>query len=56
MDVDAYIANAPKEARDKLKELRPVIKQIAPDAIEMLDAFSAELEAWKAAAVGADYG
>ena len=34
MDVDAYIANAPKEARGKLKELRAVIKEIAPHAVE----------------------
>ncbi len=35
-DVDAYIATAPKEAQSKLKELRAVIKEIAPTAIERI--------------------
>jgi len=34
--VDAYIASAPKEVRDKLKELRAVIKKAAPDAAERI--------------------
>ena len=33
-EVDAYIANAPKEARARLKQLRATIKQVAPDAAE----------------------
>ena len=35
-DVDAYIADAPKEARAKLKEIRTLIKQTAPDALEKI--------------------
>ena len=35
-DVDAFIAAAPKEVRGKLKELRTVIKKIAPDAVERI--------------------
>jgi uncharacterized protein YdhG (YjbR/CyaY superfamily) len=34
--VAAYIAAAPREARGKLRELRGVIKQIAPDAEKRL--------------------
>lgn len=35
-EVGAYIANAPKEAQAKLKELRAAIKQVAPDAAESI--------------------
>ncbi len=35
-DVDEYIANAPKEVQGKLKELRAVIKSIAPSAEEKI--------------------
>jgi uncharacterized protein YdhG (YjbR/CyaY superfamily) len=35
-DVDSYIADAPKEARAKLKEMRTLIKQSAPDATEKI--------------------
>ena len=35
-DVDSYIASAPKEARAKLKEMRTLIKQSAPDATEKI--------------------
>ena len=35
-DVDAYIAAAPKETRAKLKEIRGVIKKIAPRAEEKI--------------------
>ena len=35
-DVDSYIAEAPKEARAKLKEMRTLIKQTAPDATEKI--------------------
>lgn len=35
-EVDAYIANAPKEARGKLKEIRSTIRQAAPDAVESI--------------------
>jgi uncharacterized protein YdhG (YjbR/CyaY superfamily) len=35
-DVDSYIAEAPKEARAKLKEMRTLIKQSAPDATEKI--------------------
>jgi uncharacterized protein YdhG (YjbR/CyaY superfamily) len=34
--VDAYIAAAPKEVRGKLKELRAVIRKVAPDAEERI--------------------
>jgi len=30
--VDEYIANAPEEVRGKLKELREIIKSVAPKA------------------------
>src|SRR5258708_2763301 len=33
-DVDAYIAKAPKEARAKLKAMRKVMKEVAPNAVE----------------------
>jgi uncharacterized protein YdhG (YjbR/CyaY superfamily) len=36
IDVDAYIAAAPKEVQGKLKELRAVIKKIAPTAVERI--------------------
>lgn len=35
-NVDAYIAAAPKEVQGKLKELRAVIRQAAPDADERI--------------------
>jgi len=35
-DVDAYIAMAPTEVQNKLKELRAAIKEIAPTAIERI--------------------
>ncbi len=34
--VQAYIATAPKDSRTKLKELRAVIKRLAPDAVERI--------------------
>ena len=33
-EVDEYIANAPREAQGKLKQLRSAINQVAPDATE----------------------
>ncbi len=33
-DVDEYIANAPAEMQDKLRQLRAAIKQVAPKALE----------------------
>ena len=33
-EVDAYIAAAPKEIQDKLRELRAIIRETAPAAIE----------------------
>ena len=35
-DVDEYIAEAPKEVRGKLKELRAIIKSAAPKAEERI--------------------
>lgn len=35
-NVDEYIAQAPKEVQEKLKELRAVISTIAPDAEERI--------------------
>lgn len=35
-DVDAYIAAAPKEARNKLREIRKAIKSVAPKAEEKI--------------------
>lgn len=35
--MDDYIASQPKEAQEKLQELRSIIKEAAPDAIEMLN-------------------
>ena len=35
-DVDEYIAKAPKEAQDKLKELRAAIREAAPTAVERI--------------------
>ncbi len=35
-DVDEYIANAPSEVQGKLKQLRAVIKAVAPDAEEKI--------------------
>jgi uncharacterized protein YdhG (YjbR/CyaY superfamily) len=34
--VDAYIANAPKEARGKLNEMRKTIRAVAPKAVESI--------------------
>ena len=36
MDVDAYIAAAPKEAQKKLREIRKAIKSVAPEAEEKI--------------------
>jgi uncharacterized protein YdhG (YjbR/CyaY superfamily) len=33
-DVDEYIASAPKDIQDKLKQIRATIKEVAPTAIE----------------------
>lgn len=35
--IDDYIAHQPEEAREKLKELRSIIKEAAPDAVEVLN-------------------
>ncbi len=35
-DVDGYIAEAPKEAQAKLKELRAIIRKTAPAAVERI--------------------
>ena len=35
-DVDAYIAEAPKELQDRLKQIRKAIREAAPDAIESI--------------------
>ena len=35
--VDDYIANQPKEAQQTLQELRSIIKEAAPEAIEILN-------------------
>lgn len=35
-DVDAYIARAPKEVQDKLKEVRAAIREAAPTALESI--------------------
>jgi uncharacterized protein YdhG (YjbR/CyaY superfamily) len=35
-DVDAYISAAPKEVREKLKELRAVIRKTAPTVVERI--------------------
>ncbi len=35
-DVDEYIANAPKEVQEKLKQLRKAIKSVASDANEKI--------------------
>ncbi len=35
-DVDSYIQSAPKETRGKLKDLRSVIRKVAPDAEERI--------------------
>src|SRR5688572_24831492 len=34
--VNEYIAAAPKEAQEKLKEIRSILKEVAPDAKETL--------------------
>jgi uncharacterized protein YdhG (YjbR/CyaY superfamily) len=33
-DVDAYIAKATKENRDRLKAMRKILKEVAPNAVE----------------------
>ena len=38
-DVDEYIAKCPKEAQDKLMEIRAAIRSVAPDATERTDYF-----------------
>lgn len=35
-NVNAYLAKAPKEARPKLKEMRSIIKKVAPNAVESI--------------------
>ena len=35
-DVDAYIENAPEAAKEKLLEIRSILKQVAPDASETI--------------------
>ena len=35
-NVDEYIASAPEETRPKLRQLREVIRQAAPDAVESI--------------------
>ena len=35
-NVDAYIASAPKEVQDKLKEIRAAVKKTAPTAVERI--------------------
>lgn len=35
-DVDEYIENAPEEVKEKLQQLREIIKEIAPNALEKL--------------------
>lgn len=35
--IDDYIANQPKEAQQVLQELRSIIKEAAPDAVEVLN-------------------
>ncbi|NEU07613.1 DUF1801 domain-containing protein [Flavihumibacter sp. R14] len=34
--VDEYMAAAPKQAQEKLEELRHILKEVAPDATEVL--------------------
>jgi uncharacterized protein YdhG (YjbR/CyaY superfamily) len=34
--VDEYINSAPPSAREKLQEIRSILKEVAPDAIEMI--------------------
>ena len=38
-DVDAYIANCPREIRSKLREIRAAIRDVAPDATETTSYF-----------------
>ena len=35
-DVDAYVASAPKEVQNKLKEIRAAVKKTAPTAVERI--------------------
>jgi uncharacterized protein YdhG (YjbR/CyaY superfamily) len=34
--VDEYIANAPSEAKPKLRELREILREVAPNAVETI--------------------
>lgn len=36
IDVDSYIAGAPKETRSRLREIRAVIRKAAPNALEKI--------------------
>lgn len=35
-NVDEYISTAPKEAQEKLRQIRALIKEVAPDATEKI--------------------
>lgn len=35
-NVDAYIENAPRELRPKLREVRDAIREVAPDSVETI--------------------
>jgi uncharacterized protein YdhG (YjbR/CyaY superfamily) len=35
-DIDSYLANQPENVRDALEKLRQTIKQLVPDAIEVI--------------------
>jgi uncharacterized protein YdhG (YjbR/CyaY superfamily) len=35
-DVDAYISESPKETQPKLREVRAIIKEVAPKAVESI--------------------
>ncbi|WP_295653722.1 DUF1801 domain-containing protein [uncultured Mucilaginibacter sp.] len=36
LDIDAYIANFPKDVRDLLEQMRATIKAVAPEATEVI--------------------
>jgi len=38
-NVDEYIEKCPKEAQDKLREIRSAIREVAPDSTERIDYF-----------------
>ncbi len=38
-DVDAYIANAPRDVQAKLREIRAAIREVAPGAMETMEYF-----------------